>query len=146
MEGQKIIQAVTILFKAADNRDWPTMHSVMAEKVLLDYTSMSGGEVKLQTPVEITDGWACFLPGFDKTDHQVSAFRVKLHGNQADVDYAGKADHFIDDEVWTVEGTYHTKLKKEGDAWLVTHHTFNCDRQSGNIYLPKRAKEKLGTL
>jgi hypothetical protein len=146
MEGQRIIETVTILFKAADERDWQTLHSVMAEKVLLDYTSMYGGEAALQTPVEITDAWACFLPGFDRTNHRMSAFRVKLHGNEAEADYSGKADHFIEEEIWTVEGTYHTKLKKEDGAWLITHHQFNCDRQSGNIYLPKRAKEKLGTL
>jgi hypothetical protein len=146
MEGQKIIEAITIFFKGADDRDWEAMHGLMAEKVLLDYTSMVGGDPNLLTPVEITNGWATFLPGFDKTHHQVSAFRVKLHGHDADVDYAGKADHFMDDEVWTVEGTYHTKLKKGDNGWLITHHKFNCDRQSGNTYLPKRAKEKLGTL
>src|SRR5258708_32766491 len=113
MEGHKIIQAVTDLFKGADERDWQKVRNVMADNVLLDYTSMTGVEPGMVTPVQITDAWASFLPGFDKTDHQLSEFRVKLHGNEADVYYIGKADHFIGDEVWTISGTYQTQLETQ---------------------------------
>ncbi|WP_183563466.1 nuclear transport factor 2 family protein [Mucilaginibacter sp. SP1R1] len=146
MEGNKIIQAITILFKSVDARDWKSVQSVMAENVLLDYTSMVGGEPSVQTPEQITNTWACFLPGFDSTNHQVSEFRVKLHGSQADVDYVGKADHFIDDEVWTISGTYHSSLEKQNGTWLVTHLKLNYDKQTGNLYLPQKAKDRLKKL
>ena len=146
MEGNKIIQAITKLFKSVDARDWESVHNVMAETVLYDYTSMVGGEPSVQTPQEITDLWSHFMPGFDSTHHQISEFRVKLHGNQADADYVGKADHFLNDEVWTVSGTYHTKLEKQNGVWLVTHLQLNYDKQSGNTSLPQRAKERLAKL
>jgi hypothetical protein len=146
MEGQKIIQTVTDLFSGADERDWQKVQRVMADNVLLDYKSMTGIEPGMQTPVQITDAWASFLPGFDKTHHQLSEFRVKLHGNEADVDYVGKADHFIDDEVWTISGTYQTKLEKQKGVWLITYLRLNYDKQSGNTALPQRAKDRLSKL
>jgi hypothetical protein len=143
MEGQKIIQAIINLFDGADERDWKKVQDVMADNVLLDYTSMTGVEPGMVTPVQITDAWASFLPGFDKTDHQLSEFRVKLHGNEADVYYIGKADHFIGDEVWTISGTYQTKLEKQNDTWLITYLKLNYDKQSGNTALPQRAKQNV---
>lgn len=146
MEGQKITQSITTLFKGADERDWQKVRGVMAKNVLLDYSAMSGAEPSMQSPEQITDMWACFLPGFDKTHHHVSGFHVKLHGNKANVHYIGKTEHFIGDEVWTVDGAYDTELEKEGDKWLITAHKFNFEKQSGNTGLVKLAKQKLGIL
>ncbi|MDR6942521.1 nuclear transport factor 2 family protein [Mucilaginibacter pocheonensis] len=146
MEGNKIIEAITNLFKGTDERDWELVKSVMAKNVLLDYTSMAGGEPGILTPAEIVDLWASFLPGFDTTHHQLSEFRVRLHGIEADVDYVGKADHFIGNEVWTISGTYQTKLEKQNGTWLITYLKLNYDRQSGNTSLPKQAKARLGKL
>lgn len=146
MEGNKIIEAITNLFKGTDERDWELVRSVMADNVLLDYQSMTGIEPGMQTPQQIIDAWAGFLPGFDTTHHQLSEFRVRLHGSEADVDYVGKADHFIGDEVWTISGTYQTKLEKQNGTWLITCLKLNYDKQSGNTALPRQAKARLGKL
>jgi hypothetical protein len=139
MENDKVIQSIKNLFAGADERNWPKVQSVMAKTVLLDYTSMTGGSPSTQTPEQITDAWAAFLPGFDKTHHQLSGFKTKLNGNIAHVHYTGKADHVIGNEVWTVEGNYDTDLQKENSNWLVTKHKFNFARQSGNTNLPAMA-------
>lgn len=146
MEGSKIIQAVNNLFKSVDDRDWEYMQTLFADNVLLDYTSMVGGEPAVQTPLEIKEAWASFMPGFDSTQHHISEFRVKLHGHEADVHYIGNADHFIGDEVWTISGSYDTKLEKIDGNWLITYLKLNYDKQSGNLYLPKRARERLSKL
>ena len=143
MEGQKIIQAVTDLFTGADERDWQKVRSVMADNVLLDYQSMTGIEPGVQTPEQIIDASASFLPGFDKTDHQLSEFRVRLHGHEADVHYVGKADHFLDGELWTISGSYETKLEKQDGTWLIVYLKLDYDKQTGNTGLPTRAKQKL---
>ena len=145
MEKEKIIQSLKNLFAGADERDWQKVQSVMASSVLLDYTSMSGGNPTNQTPQQITDAWAAFLPGFDKTNHQLSGFEVSLNDNIANVHYTGKADHFIGREVWTVEGTYDSELKKESNQWLVTKHKFNFIKQSGNTDLPAVASKTAQT-
>jgi len=141
MEKEKILQAIQNLFAGADERNWQKVQSVMGENVLLDYTSMTGGTPTNLTPKQITDAWAGFLPGFDKTHHQLSGFEVKTNGATSTVRYTGKADHFIGSEVWIVEGTYDTELQKEKDRWVVIKHKFNFLKQSGNTNLPATATQ-----
>ncbi|SDF61066.1 hypothetical protein SAMN05216464_12189 [Mucilaginibacter pineti] len=140
-EGPKIVAAITNLFKGADARDWELVQSVMAPSVFVDYTSMKGGEAETQTPEQVVAGWADFLPGFDSTNHQLSSFKVQLHGHEAEAQYSTTADHFIGSEVWTVIATYQTKLVKENSKWLINYHKINYDRQSGNTSLPKMAHQ-----
>lgn len=141
MEQQKIIEAITAIFNGVDERDWNKIQNVLAERVVMDYTSLNGGQPLLQTPQEVTDAWAQFLPGFDKTFHQVWGFEITRKDKEASVHYNGKADHYLDNEVWTVEGTFDTELQKQNSRWLVTKHKFNLSKQSGNIDLPKKAME-----
>jgi hypothetical protein len=141
MKQQNVIDIVIQLFAGADERDWQKVKNTMAKEVLLDYTSMAGGEPTVLSPQQIAKAWAEFLPGFDKTHHQLSDFKVNIQDNFATASYFGKADHFIDDEIWTVEGNYMTELKKEGDNWLITTHKFDLITQSGNASLPLKATE-----
>ena len=119
-EEKEILEVITSLFKGADEHDWLKVQQAMASEVLLDYTSMTGGSPMLLSPKHIVQNWAGFLPGFDKTQHQLSSFHVKMNGEQALGNYFGKADHFIGGNVWTVEGTYETELQKVVGEWKIT--------------------------
>lgn len=141
MEKEKITTAVTAVFNGADNHDWKKIQSVMAENVILDYTSMTGGNPTSQTPEQITNTWSSYLPGFDKTKHNLSSFQINIDNEIAKVHYLGKADHFIKNEKWAVEGSYDTELKKVNNEWLITKHKFNLEKQIGNINLPQKAIE-----
>lgn len=141
-----IIQQVKALFSGADERNWNKVKSTMDNEVELDYSSMTGSPTSHLTPQQISTAWAAFLPGFDRTNHILSDFKVTINGNEALVNYIGKADHFLNSEVWTVEGSYNTKLKRVGDNWLVNAHTFNFKKQSGNTSLPTDASKKMERL
>lgn len=143
MEDEKLIQTISSLFAGADNRNWQQVQDTMAASVLLDYTSMTGGSPAEQTPKQITDAWAAFLPGFDKTHHQLSGFDVNVINATATVHYEGKADHFIGNTVWTVEGSYDTELKNENGAWRITKQKFNFTQQSGDTSLPALATTRM---
>jgi SnoaL-like domain len=138
-----IILAITTLFGGADEHNWTKVENVMTQNVLLDYTSFVGGEPANLTPKQITDSWAGFLPGFDKTKHNLSDFNVVIHNETAIVTYTGKADHFIGKEIWTVEGTYESELKKVNDTWLVSKLKFNFKQQTGNLDLPAEATKRM---
>ena len=141
METEEIIQSISNLFVGADERNWQKVQSVMANSVLLDYTSMAGGNPAIMTPQQVTGAWAAFLPGFDKTYHQLSGFEVKVNGDTATAHYAGKADHLIGEETWTVGGTYDTGLQTVNGQWLVVSHKLNFIKQSGNTNLPAQATQ-----
>jgi hypothetical protein len=139
-----IEQQVRKLFEGADERNWQKSASAMSNEVLLDYSSMTGNAATLLKPEQIMAAWAAFLPGFDRTNHLLSNFTIKTNGLTAEVHYNGKADHFLNGEVWTVNGTYDTKLiRTNNDTWLITEHKFNFRDQSGNTTLPQAATQKL---
>lgn len=135
----KVIQQIRNLFAGADERDWQKVAATMNDTVLLDYSSMTGAAASHLSPDDIIASWDAFLPGFDSTHHQLSDFAVTLGEDGADARYAGKADHFLNNDVWVVEGTYDTKLKLENGTWLITQQKFNFIRQSGNTSLPALA-------
>src|SRR5687768_8849866 len=99
---QEIIKPITDIFSGVDERNWQKIENALAEKVLTDYTSLNGGKPLLQTPTEVTAAWASFLPGFDRTHHEVTNFKITTKGNVATVHYDGMADHFLEKEVWGV--------------------------------------------
>ncbi len=144
MEQESIIKIITQLFAGADEKDLPKVESTMDEIVLLDYTSMTGGEPAQLSPAQITGAWAAFLPGFDSTHHQLGDFEVKENNGIANVHYYGKAQHFIGKNEWVVEGDYDTELQKKNSAWKITKHKFKLSRQSGDTGLPAVAREKAG--
>lgn len=143
MENQKIIQAITNLFNGADEHNWAKVKTAFAENVLLDFSSLSGNPASTIPSKEIINSWAAFLPGFDKTHHQLSDFQIKQNGNSTTVHYNGKADHFIGNEIWTVEGTYDDEVINSNAGWVITKHKFNLTKQSGNLDLPAQATKIL---
>lgn len=138
-----LTQQISVLFAGADERNWSKVSSVMDKQVLLDYSSMSGNPATLLFPEQITQAWAAFLPGFDRTNHTLSNFKAQFKNDHATVHYTGKADHFLDGEVWTVEGEYETELVHKGDQWLINKHKFHFQKQNGSTELPGKAAEKM---
>ena|SRR5581483_468965 len=138
-----IIQQVKNLFAGADERNWPKVAAVMSNQVLLDFSSMTGNAPTVLTPEQITGAWSAFLPGFDRTNHQLQDFSVNITGEKAHVHYTGVADHFLNGQVWTVRASYDTQLVQTGGVWLVTEHKLNFQQQDGNTSLPALAAQKM---
>jgi hypothetical protein len=139
METEKIIKVITNIFEGADERDWKKVKASFANDVLLDYYSMSGNPASVLTSSDIIIAWKGFLPGFDITHHHVTKFHVEQSDGIAKANFFGKADHFIDGESWTVEGTYDLELAVSGDDAKVTKFKFNLQKQSGDTGLPQKA-------
>ena len=142
---QHIQVTVQNIFRGADECNWQQVRNAFASLVLLDYTSMNGGEPATLTPQQITDAWQQVFPGFDTTHHQLGNFDIHVSDNEATVFCYGTATHYLPNEngnVWTVIGTYDFHLKKEEDTWKVDKMTFHFKYQDGNTNLPKLAMYK----
>ena len=120
MEQERIIDALQAIFNGADERNWQKVEQAMADNVLLDYVSLSGNPAATLPAKEIVAAWAGFLPGFDRTHHHLSDFEVQQNGDEAIIHCKGKADHFLNNESWTVEGTYDAGATKTNGQWVVT--------------------------
>ncbi|KUG09968.1 nuclear transport factor 2 family protein [Solirubrum puertoriconensis] len=134
------------IFIGADEHDWNRVQAAFAPEVLLDYSSMSGGEPATLTPAQVVESWQGILPGFEHTHHQLGNFDVQLSADEATVFCYGTATHYlpqpIGGSVWTVVGTYHLHLVRLGDTWKADQMTFNFKYQDGNLELPKLAIER----
>ena len=139
MDTEKIINVITNIFEGADQRDWKKVKASFANDVLLDYYSMNGNPAVVLSSNDIIKAWKGFLPGFDLTHHHVTKFRIEQSDGIAKAYFSGKADHFIDGESWTVEGTYNLELAVTGSEAKVTKFKFNLQKQSGDTGLPQRA-------
>lgn len=147
MDNQMIIETVNKLFISVDNRDWDNAKSIFSDTVLLDYTSMTGGEPATLTPDQIIDSWKGILPGFDKTHHQLGNYIIEANSDIAKVFCYGTATHYLANEsnnnLWTVVGSYDLELKIINNTWRITKMKFNLKYIDGNTDLPKMAQERL---
>jgi hypothetical protein len=62
--------------------------------------------------------------------------------DSATAHWRGKAEHFIDEDVWVVEGTYESALLKKGEGWVISQFKFNLEDWSGNRQLAAIAIER----
>lgn len=148
MDQIRVIETVNKLFIGVDERDWEQVSSVFNDTVLLDYTSMAGGEPARLISSQIINSWKGLLPGFDKTHHQLDNYIVNSAQDTISVFCYGIASHYLKNEsennIWTVVGTYEFQLKDQNGILKITKMKFNLKYIDGNIDLPKIAQKRLG--
>ena len=147
MNNQQITETVNKLFISVDNRDWENVKLIFSDKVLLDYTSMTGGEPATLSSNQIIDSWKGILPGFDKTHHQLGNYIIETESGLSKVFCYGTATHYLANEsqknIWTVVGSYDLELKNIDSAWRITKMKFNLKYIDGNNDLPKMAQDRV---
>lgn len=62
-----VAETCTRMAVHADRREWQQLRALFADKVLLDYTSLAGGEPVQLSPQEIVDAWTGTLGGYSGT-------------------------------------------------------------------------------
>jgi hypothetical protein len=146
MDTQEIIETVNKLFISVDNRDWETVKAIFNDTVLLDYTSMAGGQPADLSSADIIDSWKSIMPGFDKTHHQLGNYIIEIDSFVAKVFCYGTATHYLSNEsknnLWTVVGSYDLELQTVSKVWRITKMTFNLKYIDGNAELPKMAQDR----
>ena len=143
-EKQSIIETIGKIFSGVDERDWTKVQGAMAKKVYFDYTSLAGGDPATLSSGKIIENWQGVLPGFQSTHHQIGNFQVNVEGDKATATFSGLALHYLNNETWTVIGTYDFALAKNSTgAWSVEKMKLNLQMQAGNLELPKIAVENV---
>jgi 3-phenylpropionate/cinnamic acid dioxygenase small subunit len=135
----RIIDTLNRLFIATDERDWAGVEACFADQVVLDMTSLVGGEPLNLTPSEITAAWNENLRPIEAIHHQVGNYRVEPLGDEADVSCYGIATHYrktvSGNNTRTFVGTYDFHLRRDGDQWRVALFRFNLKYLDGNLKL-----------
>ena len=141
LEVRKEVEDLVVrAFVATDERDWDTLHSCMTDPVILDMTSLVGGEPSTVSPQDVSSIWSEGFKTLDHIHHQVSNFRTKIQGEQAEVKCYGIAFHhregIADPVKWRrFVGTYEFDLLRGESGWAISRLMFVCKFIEGNLQL-----------
>lgn len=89
-----IVDVITELFVATDQRDWAAVKRCFADQVLFDMSSLGAGPPARRTPDEIAAGWAEGLSALAAIHHQAGNHRVTIHEARATANCYGIAYHY----------------------------------------------------
>ena len=136
VEKDKIIEVLNQLFISTDNRDWMKVKECFSSKVLLDMTSMTGGEPVTLTSQEIVDAWDKGLKALKAIHHQAGNYVVKVDQEEAEAFCYGIASHYLPNKTnrntRIFVGSYNFHLTKKGESWRIDKFKFNLKYIDGN--------------
>lgn len=125
-----IIETITRLFWHTDHHNWDEVKAVFAAEVLLDYTSLQGGEPATLKPDEIVGGWSEHFASVPAHQHLVGNYLVDVDDARATVSAQFIATHQYEDRMWTLGGDYVFRLGRVGSGWRIEAMTMNAVWQS----------------
>lgn len=138
----RIISVVSSIPLAVDLAAYDLAERAFAAEIVVDYTSLWGGEAQRVTPPELMAAWRGIVPGFDATRHEIADVRVTITGEEARASAFVDGRHFLDGQVWRPVGTYDWQLRKIDGVWKVTHMTFTVTQEIGARTLAEQAMER----
>lgn len=129
---------------AIDGRDWELYRSVLADEIDVDYTSYRPGSRQRMPADAWVDRARRLFPGLDATQHVLVNPWVQAEGDAVRVRTSMRADHFLDDERYSLGGTYEHRLAREGGAWRITAVTLTVTWTEGDRQVLVRGAERAG--
>jgi hypothetical protein len=131
-----IIDVCTRMAWHADRRDWKLLAEVFTDEVVLDYTSLNGGEPATLTREQLVAGWSGLLGSFDATQHLITNHLVTVTGPAAVVLASFQATHRLGNPfgspLWTLGGTYRFDLVRAEGEWRIGGVVMTAQWAEGN--------------
>jgi hypothetical protein len=131
---------------AVDRAAYDLAEAAFAPEVIIDYTSLWGGEPATMTPAAVMDAWRGIVPGFDATWHELGPVTVEINGDTAKASAFVDGRHWIDDQLWRPVGDYHWDLTRIDGDWRVTRMEFAMTEEIGDRSLTQEAMNRAAEL
>lgn len=141
-ETAKVISVVSSIPLAVDLARYDLAEAAFAPQIVIDYTSLWGGEPQSMTPAALMDAWRGIVPGFDATWHELGDVRAEVKGDRATATAFVDGRHWLDGQLWRPVGQYRWELQKLGGVWKVTRMTFAMTQELGDRGVAQRAMER----
>lgn len=134
---QDVEDVVVRLFVATDRRDWASVEACLADMVLLDMTSVVGGEPAHLNASEVVAVWTKGLEPIDHVHHQVGNFQIDVDQDRASAFCYGIAFHYREkisspSKSRTFVGSYDVHLARTEGKWRIELFRFNLKFIEGN--------------
>ena len=121
-ECAKVIAIVSSIPLAVDIGRYELAAAAFAPEIVIDYTSLWGGEPQRTTPAALMDAWRGLVPGFDATRHELRDVEARVDGETATATALVDGRHWIDDALWRPIGLYRWTLRRIEDGWRSHGH------------------------
>lgn len=141
-DSARVISTVSAIPLAVDLARYDLAEAAFAPSVVIDYTSLWGGEPQRMTPTELMAAWRGLVPGFDATRHELRDVQAEVSGDHAVATAAVDGRHWFEGRLWRPIGTYRWTLERHGGAWKVTSMTFAMTQEIGDRGLVALAGER----
>ena len=79
-ESARVIAIVSSIPLAVDLARYDLAEAAFGPEIVIDYTSLWGGEPQRMTPGALMDAWRALMPGFDATLHELKEVPVSVQG------------------------------------------------------------------
>lgn len=142
-EEAQVRTLVSSIPLAVDRAAYDFAKAAFAPEVVVDYTSLWGGEPFTTTPTELVDAWRGIIPGFDTTWHELGDVTVKIDGDTATASAFVDVRHWIGDRLWRPIGTYYWDVERIEYIWRVTRMEFDMTNEIGDRALAAEATERV---
>lgn len=142
-DSAKAIAVVSSIPLAVDLALYELAEAAFAPEVVVDYTSLWGGEPQRMTPTALMEAWRGLVPGFDATRHELKEVDAKVRGDEAIATAFVDARHWIGGALWRPIGTYSWRLSRIDGRWKVTAMTFAMTQEAGDRSLAQIAAKRI---
>lgn len=141
-DSSRIVSVVSSSPLVVDLARYDLAEAAFAPKIVIDYTSLWGGDPKTMTPGELMTAWRGIVPGFDATWHELSNVQVERNGDRAVATAFVDERHCIGTQLWRPIGNYVWDLEKRDGRWLVTKMVFQMTQEIGDRAVATQAMER----
>jgi hypothetical protein len=131
-----ITEACTAMGWYADRHQWGELEALFAEEVLVDYTSLYGGDPVRSTRADLVSGWRGALGRLAATQHLIAGPLVTVTEDAATCVANFQATHIGAvggvEVIWTLGGHYRFALTRRSDGWRITEITMSAVWETGS--------------
>ncbi|MEM9813268.1 MAG: nuclear transport factor 2 family protein [Pseudomonadota bacterium] len=138
----RVITIVSSIPLAVDRAAYDLAEAAFAPEIVVDYTSLWGGEPATMSPAALMDAWRGIVPGFDATWHELGPVTVEIEGDRATATAFVDGRHWIGKRLWRPVGDYHWDLVRIDGEWRVTRMEFAMTEEIGDRALAAEATER----
>ncbi|MEO0958079.1 MAG: nuclear transport factor 2 family protein [Pseudomonadota bacterium] len=138
----RVITIVSSIPLAVDRAAYDLAEAAFAPEIVVDYTSLWGGEPATMSPAALMDAWRGIVPGFDATWHELGPVTVEIEGDRATATAFVDGRHWIGNRLWRPVGDYHWDLVRIDGEWRVTRMEFAMTEEIGDRALAAEATER----
>ena len=142
----ELIRLTDAIDAAVDAKDWPAARALFAERVAVDFQSLSGQPPATVTADSIITGWRTNLTPAKTSQHHRSNHQVTLiDADTAEVRSVGHAWNRMEgngDPLWEVWGHYTHRFSRTAAGWRCTAMTLKVTHQRGNSWVRDTVPER----